>query len=335
MTFRKTLCSLLFVFCLSIGTTVRADVVLVSEFFTGNIRYFDRATGANDVFATIDGSPGLSSLAYDSTRNILYASALQHGTIYQLDGRTGSLLGANIVGYGATGIAITSDGNVLVSDYSSGNVRIYEPGLTGLVDTIVTPARGTGGVGILGNGDILISTIGEGVYRYDGTDVSLFSDQWEASAQIASDGNGNIFIGHGIGQSSSVFQFDSNGSLVDTINISPDMVVSSGQGSSPGTSPGGVTFDSNGNLLIAVLGQSNPGDTQGERGGLFLFDVNGNLLETLATGSNAFSSVAYVTAVPEPGSAALILIGVAAGEFMRRKRGKTKESAQVDVKEVS
>ena len=74
------------------------------------------------------------------------------------------------------------------------------------------------------------------------------------------------------------------------------MVDGTGSGSALGTSPGGLALDSNGDLIVAVSGRSNPGDPGGERGGLFRFDTAGNLLgDPLAAGSIAFSSVVVFT----------------------------------------
>ncbi len=294
--------------------------IVVSEFFTGRIQSFDEATKAETTFAAIGGNPGLSGLAYSQSNNTLYASALNHGGVYRFNALTGSLMGFSSLGIGPGGLSVAANGDVYISDFTSSSVRIYDSTLTNQLGSITTPAGPTAGIGFLNNGNALIATAGAGVYESDGANVSLYSNNPAASAQIATDSLGNTFIGHGLGFSDSVFRYDQDGNILGTIDIGAGMINSTGEGSSTGTSPGGVVFDADGNLIIAVLGQSNPSDPGGERGGLFKYDVNGNLLDTFAVGSNAFSSVAIVTAVPEPGSFALLAFGALSAIAYRRKR---------------
>lgn len=318
----KKLCSWLLMF-IAWGTTSCPSAfgdILVSEFFTGRIQRFDEVTKAQSTFATVAGNPGLSGLAYSQSTNSLYASALNQGGVYRFNAQTGSLLGFSLLGIGPGGLAVAANGNVYVSDFTSSNVRVYDSTLSTLLRTITTPAGPTSGVGFLNNGNALIATAGGGVYRDDGVNVTSFSANPLASAQIATDSLGNTFIGHGLGFSNSVFKYDASGNLLGTIDVNPALVGSTGNGSSTGTSPGGVTFDGNGNLFVAVLGQSNPGDPGGERGGLFRFDVNGGNRVDFTVGSNAYSSVVWIAAVPEPSSFVLLVVGATSALAYRRSR---------------
>ncbi|MDM4019365.1 hypothetical protein [Roseiconus lacunae] len=294
--------------------------IVVSEFFTGRIQSFDETTKTESTLAFVAGNPGLSGLAYSQSENTLYASALNHGGVYRFNAQTGSLLGFSSLGIGPGGLSIASNGDVYISDFASSNIRIYDSTLTNQLGLIATPAGPTSGVGFLGNGNVLISTAGSGVYEYDGENTTLFANNPAASAQIATDSSGNVFIGHGLGFSDSVFRYDEDGNILGTFDISAEMINSTGNGSSIGTSPGGITFDPQGNLLVAALGRSNPSDPGGERGGLFMYDVDGNLLETFAAGSNALSSVVFVTAIPEPGFFTLLAFGAVYAISNRRNR---------------
>jgi hypothetical protein len=293
--------------------------IVVSEYFSGRIQAFDPTTKVQRTLATVAGNPGLSGLAYHAPTNVLYASALNHGGVYRLDATTGATLGFSMLGIGPGGLAVAANGQVYVTDFGSNLVRIYEATLSNQLGNFATPNGPTSGVGFLANGDALVATAGSGVYRYDGTQVTLFSANPVASGQVASDALGNTYIGHGLGFSDSALRFDASGNLLGSINITPAMVNSTGNGSSSGTSPSGVAFDLQGNLFVAALGQSNPGDPGGERGGLFKYTADGQLLEVFAAGSNAYSSVVSITAIPEPGSLGLIaMVSLTAAAWRKR-----------------
>lgn len=317
----KSLCWLPFaclLFC-SLQCIPAHAAIVVSGFFSGTIEQFDEQSGAQSTFATIANDPGLSGIAYSSLNSQLYVSALNHGGIYTLNAQTGALTGFQPLGIGPGGLAIASNGDVYVSDFTSNNVRIFDSTLTTPLGTISTPdGTTTSGIGFANNGDLLIATPGAGVYRYDGNAVSLFANNPLASAQIAVNGDDNIFIGHGLGFSDNVFRYDSAGNLLGTLTVTDSMVEGTGNGSSTGTSPSGVLVDSEGNVFVAALGRSNPSDPGGERGGLFKFDAEGNLLETFASGSIAFSGIAQTPfAVPEPSSLTLAVVGMI---LMSRRR---------------
>lgn len=306
-------------FALSSGRLEAA--ILVTEFFTGRIQSFDETTKVETTFATVAGNPALSGLAYSQSANTVYASALNQGGVYRFNAHTGALLGFSLLGIGPGGLSVAANGNVYVTDFGSNAVRIYDPTLTNSLGSFTVPGTPTSGVGVLNNGDVLVATAGSGVYRYDGVNVSLFSNNPAASAQIATDSVGNTYIGHGLGFADSAFRFDLSGTALGAITITDAQLGGTGNGSSTGTSPAGVAFDASGNLFIAALGRSNPGDPGGESGGLFKYDVNGNLLDTFATGSNAYSSVIQVTVVPEPTSLALLTAAGVVSAFVARRRG--------------
>lgn len=297
----------------------RADI-FATGFFSGTIQRFNETTFASSAFATIAGNPGLSGIAYNSNNNRFYVSALNHGGVYMLDGATGSTVGFAGLGIGPGGIAVGSNGNVYVTDFTSNNVRVYDTTMTNLLNTIVVPVPGvTSGVGFAQNGDVIIATPGTGVFQYDGNAVTPFNAQPFAAAQVTSSVDG-IFIGHGIGQSNDVFRFDSAGNFLNTLTITSAMMPGAPAGSSSGFSPSGVGIDADGNVIVAVLGRSNPGDAGGEFGAMFKFDVDGNLLDTIAVGTMAFSGLALANPVPEPGTTAFLLTaGFGCLLFRRRK----------------
>ena len=307
--------------------SAQAEFIAVTEFFTGRVELFDAQTKSESTLATIAGNPGLAGIAYNAANNRLYVSALNHGGVYMLNAQTGMTLGFQTLGGGGPGgLAVGSNGNVYVSDFTSNNVRVFDANLTSLNSISVPQGNVTSGVGFAANGDLLITTAGAGVFKFDGSTVSTFNGLQLASAQIAVDASSNVFVGHGLGFSDSVFKFNSSGGLLGTFDVTDAMVNGTGTGSSTGTGPSGVAFNANGNyLMVAALGRSNPSDPGGERGGLFKFDTNGNLLDTFAAGSKAFSSVAIISAVPEPSSTALVaLSGILTFAARRRVRSASR-----------
>ncbi len=301
-----------------ISSSVRGDI-FATGFFSGNIQRFDDLTNAQSTFASIAGNPGLSGIAYSAANNRLYVSALNHGGVYMLDATTGGMLGFSLLGIGPGGLSVADNGNVYVSDFTSNIVRIYDPDLTNNLSSINVPVAGvTSGVGFGPGGDVYIATPGTGVFRFDGNAVNLFSNNPAASAQIVSDAS-SIYIGHGIGQSNLAFRFDLAGNLLNTFEITDAMMVGAPAGSSPGYSPSGIAIDADGNILIGVLGRSNPGDIGGEFGGVFRFDVNGNYLDTIAVGTNAFSGIVFINSIPEPGLM-MVIPAIFAGLIARRRR---------------
>jgi hypothetical protein len=310
------------------------DVVVVSETFTGRLAAYTTPGAGSTQFAQLQlrGDslfPLLSGLHYHGASNRLYATELDrggtsNGRVHVLNATTGAILGTQDFNFGVTGMAVGSTGDIFLSDFGSNLVRRYNSSFVHQGDIEFTGAGPTSGLVFDGN-DLYVSTFGTGIFRYDGNSVSLFSAQGGASAQLAFDADGNLYAGHGLGFSDFAHRFDTNGNEflnggAPFLEVTDAMVNSSGSGSSFGNSPSGLAFDANGNLLVAALGKSNPFDAGGERGGLFLFNRDGQLLDTFASGSRAYSGVAFITAVPEPGSLVVLLVcgGIAAA--VRRRR---------------
>lgn len=294
---------LMFVVVGNSATFARADL-FVTGFFTGTVERFDEQTKARSIFATILGNPGLAGIVYNATNQKFYVSALNHGGVYVLDA-SGAQVGFHMLGYGPGGLTTDSAGNVVVTDFTSNNVRKYNPDFTTVLETIAVPApTATGGVGYLSNGDLLISTLGAGIFRYSGGQVTAFTESPAGvlgTAQIAAS-PAFVYVGHGIGYSSYVYQYTTTGSYAGIIKVTEGMIGGTGGGSSEGTSPAGVAIDSSGNVIVAVLGTSNPGDPGGECGGLLKFSPTGTLLDTFITQSPAYSSVAIADIEVEEGT---------------------------------
>jgi len=310
------------------------DVIVVSETFTGRLTAYTTPVASATTFAQLQMRadspfPLLSGLYYHNASNRLYATELDrsggtsNGRVNILNATTGSVLGTQDFNFGVTGMAIGSSGDIYLSDMGSNLVRRFDSSFVHQSDIVIAGAGSTSGLAFNGD-DLYVSTFGTGIFRYDGNSVTNFSPQFAASAQMAFDIDGNLYAGHGLGFSNYAHRFDASGNEflnggAPFLEVTESMVNSWG-GSTTGTSPSGLAFDANGNLLVAALGRSNPFEGAGERGGLFLFDRDGQLLDTFASGSRAYSGVAVISAVPEPGTAMVLLMGGGLAWVVRRRR---------------
>ena len=314
--------------------TAWGDVVVVSETFHGRLTAYTTPGAAASQFAQLQfrgdsAFPLLSGLYYHGASNRLFATELDrggstNGRVHILNATTGTILGTQDFNFGVTGMAIGSTGDIYLSDFGSNLVRRFDGSFVHQSDIEIVGAGSTSGLVFRGN-DLYVSTFGTGIFRYDGNSVTNFTTEFGASAQLAFDADGNLYSGHGLSFSNFAHRFDSNGNQflnggTPFLEVTDGMVNSSGNGTGQGTSPSGLAFDSNGNLIVAALGKSNPFEAGGERGGLFLFNRDGQLLDTFASGSPAYSGVAFITAVPEPGSLVVLLVGGGLAAAVRRRR---------------
>jgi hypothetical protein len=87
-------------------------------------------------------------------------------------------------------------------------------------------------------------------------------------------------------------------------------------------------FDEDGNILVAVLGPTNPGDG-GLNGALLKYAPNGALLDVLGGNLPPYAGIVFAptasaaNGTPEPASTLLLMCGAAAlcmAKFRRRRR---------------
>ena len=329
----RSLVAVLAVVNLCLGN-VWGDVVVVSEAFTGRLTAYTTPGAAASEFAQLQfrgdsAFPLLSGLYYHGASNRLFATELDrggttNGRVHILNATAGTVLGTQDFDFGVTGMTIGSNGDIYLSDMGSTLVRRFDGSFGHQADIEIQGAGSTSGL-VFNGSNLYVSTFAGGIFRFDGNSVSNFSAQSNASGQLAFDADGNLYSGHGLGGSDFAHRFDAIGNEylnggAPFLQVTDGMVGGEGFGSTPGTSPAGIAIDSNGNLIVAVLGRSSPLDQGGERGGLFLFNREGQLLDTFASGSRAYSGVAFITAVPEPGSMVVLLVGGGLAAAVRRRR---------------
>lgn len=315
---------------------IHADIV-ATGFFSGTLERFDAATGQQSTFSTIasgdDPFPGLSGIVFDRSRQLLYATARFSDRLYRIDATNGAVLGFQQLDEGSSpaGVAVGPSGNVYIAKNGQNRVSVRDPSgseirsielpriLPGGVDNF------PGGVAFDRQGRLVVSTFGgAGLFRYDPSSdsVSPLAAAATANNQIAADGGGDLFVG-GAAFTNDVLRFREDGTPVDppflTIDESllpkpenPDIA------SPDFTSPSGVAFDDDGNLIVAALGRTNPtsdADHFQSNGGLWIISPDGTV-RTLGTGLTPLSSV---TAIPEPGFALLLCL-IALGLCVRHWR---------------
>jgi len=319
------------------GNVLHAGLLATGQ-ATGTIVLFDENTFAQSTFAQISlGGVGssLSGIAYGNNR--IYVSELNQngavgGRIHMFD-LAGNSLGVKQLSAieQPGGIAVRSNGNVYVSNIFANAITIFNPTLTDVTGGIAGVGAGsTAGIGFLSNGDTIVSTIGGGLFRYNGVTVSTFSSNSGPAGQIAVDSDDNVYAGHGLGFDSRVYKFDSIGNEIGVGGIllsitDADLNNVPSIGGAFGTNPAGVVFDANGDLFVGALGRSSIADGGSARGGVFKYNSTGLQLARLTPDVDgfamSFSSLAIApVAVPEPGTVALIALGGVVTTLVRRRR---------------
>jgi hypothetical protein len=313
--------------------------IAATGFFSGTIERFDETTGAQSTLSAVasaaDPFPGLAGIAFAEPTNTLFASARISNRIYSVDAASGAVKGFHQLADGTSpaGLAVDGSGNLYVANSGGNTVSVFDS-LFDLVKTITLPNVGVGdnlpsGVAVETSGDVLISTFaGAGVFRYDSATgiVSSLAPSPLSNNQIAIDELGNFVVG-GAAFTNDVRRYAADGTEVGSPFLTIDATIlpqpGSPYASQDFTSPSGVAYDANGNLIVAALGRTNPtsaDDNFQNNGGLFRFAADGTLDTTFVTGSTPFSSVVVFTAVPEPTSTGILALSLGMAMFKRRRR---------------
>lgn len=184
------------------------------------------------------------------------------------------------------------------------------------------PATGRSGMAWNPSGELLVGSYGfspvGGVLRYD-TGTSAFVNfvtpvaELRGAANLLVNGD-DLYVAAGFG--GRLGKFDANTGLIDT-SFGTDGYVS-------GLAfPASLALDPDGqSLLLGILGATNGS------GRIDRYDLDGNLLGTFANNSNAnpalgfreATGIAYSTVVPEPASAVLGMLAIAAVGALARGR---------------
>jgi hypothetical protein len=109
-------------------------------------------------------------------------------------------------------------------------------------------------------------------------------------------GNGNLLVVDLFGDQ--ILEYNPDGSFNRQFaEVELDLGPSPPPGADPSDYPSDITFDGDGNLIVSVLGPTNPGDGQ-TYGTLLKFDLDGGApIQTLISNDTPFASVAWIAAV--------------------------------------
>lgn len=238
----------------------------------------------------------------------IYVSSGGTGSILYFDGQTGLPLPSAQTG-GPAGLfaflgmaapaqlAIGPDGNLYVSEYFGSSVRVYDvhpgPNFGQQLANAATGLTSAGGLAFTADGDLLV---GDGFVMAPGQ-----------TAQIVRVHNGvQTTFTPNVSSPSSLFMMDDDSVLVaDLVSNYILHFAADGSPLAPFASippavgpptysnfPSDIQLDPDGNLVISILGATDPPD---DRGALLRYDLNGNLLETIVSGIEPIGGIDWTT----------------------------------------
>jgi hypothetical protein len=304
----------------SVAASCFGDLLVGTQFESSVLR-IDEATGDELPNGVAPGSAGLtkvSGVTVGPDGNI-YVSSLNTGEVLFYDGDTGLPLPSPHPG-GRDGLFATlgsvtmptstagplrfgPDGHLYVSDFGGQSVRKFN-GTTGAEFTPAPASVFVGppaGLTFSANGDLFVGDFGSAsVLKFSGGTPSPFvtptSGGLMTPGSLLELPNGHLLVVDLFGDQ--ILEYNPDGSFnrqFAQINI--DLGPSPPPGADPSDYPSDIAFDRDGNLIVSVLGPTNPSDGQ-TYGTLLKFDLDGGTpIETLVDNETPFASVAWIKAV--------------------------------------
>ncbi|MEX0939467.1 MAG: PEP-CTERM sorting domain-containing protein [Pirellulales bacterium] len=344
--------ALLLVFTVFPTSVAHADL-LVTNFFFGTVDRYDENTGAllqpGFMAPPIDDPLvplGLADIVVNPANQQVFVSGRFSDRVYVFNGLTGEPIpGAQTPsgidgvflqltsGQQPAGLEVDSSGKLYVANNGGTTIDIFDAVSGASMGTISDPSIALpSGLTFDAAGDLFITTLGgAGTLRWDGTDVTSFAAPTVvgpfAPNSVLVDAAGQVYVADVFGDG--IYKYMADGTEIPGasgpfINIDPFMPDPSVTPSFDVNAPSGLLFDQDGNILVAVLGATNPGEGD-LNGALLRFAPDGTFIEALGTKLPPLSSLVSAP-VPEPSSVALLMTGGAVGLFalLRKRRRKAR-----------
>lgn len=295
--------------CLAALPASAADILLAA--FSGDAVYRYDGVSAT-LFATDPAMDGPTALAYNSAGHLLVLNEFSHNVL-EFNGTTGAFISTLIssAALGAAGILdpndmeVGPDGNLYISShFNDGGINVVKFNATtgaslGVFASTLSPTHHTHGLAFDAAGNLYQGNLdGLLVEKFDGvTGASMGTFASAPGMTPIGDlvfGPANLYVTTTGG--AGVARFTSTGSLVDYLPTTA------------GSAYWGAMVDS-GTLYLSNL----------SAGTLRKFDATtGAFIGDIALGGGAFDMIAMPT--PEPGRAALLLVGIAMMTAVSRRR---------------
>jgi hypothetical protein len=296
----------------ALAKTCFADL-LAGDFRFNSVFRFDDETGAEIPGGVAAGSAGLEATAGVAVGpdGKIYVSSQNSGEILFYDGRTGAALPSPLPGgrdglfamvrsashpAGAPGpIRFGPDGNLYVSDYGGTTVRVFDGTSGAELAPAATGFGPPGGLTFAPNGDLYVGNFGtSAVIRVRNGMQSPFILSGTGPILTPSSllfvPNGDLLVVSMF--ANQIHRYDSAGEYLGVFAhiepVVPPVDVTN--------YPSDIMFDGDGNIVVAVLGATNPPDNAGQilRYALNDGSVAGTLLETLVDAYPPMSSIAWI-----------------------------------------
>jgi DNA-binding beta-propeller fold protein YncE len=287
-----------FLCCFVQTSPARADLWGIStDASYSRVIRFDHETGAELPGGIPSGSAGLaapSGITVGPDGN-LYVSSRNTAQILFYDGESGAPLShaggspgvfANLLDAAPAQLKFGPDGNLYVSELFGPTVRVYDGASGARLADAATGLAGAGGLTFTDAGDLLVGTSSAAEPPTPAAIWRFRDGHLQAPFFAALQGE--------MAFPASLLHLP-NGDLLAVDLFTDQIVRLSGEGQYLGqfaaiepiiqgmpSFPADITFDPDGNLIVAVLGPTNPGDPAGDQGQLLRYDLEGNLLETIA-----------------------------------------------------
>jgi sugar lactone lactonase YvrE len=285
---------------------------------------------------------GLSDIVINPVNQQVFVSGRFVDRVFVFDGLTGNPIPASQTPSGIEGVflevptgsqpaglEIDSSGNLYVASNGGTTVDIYDSvsgaGMGSISDDLIALPSG---LTFDAAGDLFITNLGgTGTLRWDGTDVTTFAAPTAAGPfapnSVLVDAAGQVYVADVFGDGIHKYMADGTeitGATGPFINIDPFMPDPSVEPSFDVNAPAGLLFDRDGNILVAVLGATNPGEGD-LNGALLRFAPDGTFIEALGTKLPPLSSLVFAPEpIPEPSTLALLATGGALGLIALRRR---------------